>query len=737
MQPSKTIPTCEGIDKYVVDFETYYEDKDADDKGDKCSVTALGNVAYAEHPRFDAYLVSIVGLNPDLTRNGFEFVGHPKDAPWDVLDGKQWFSHNAAFDMAVYAAVKKRHGLKPEPSRWDDTAAMAVYFKLPRSLGQAVEQGLNIKISKAVRSKADSKTVEDMKAEGWWDDMVKYALDDSIYAADLISKFYPDWPQAERDVSYLTCLQANHGLLINKDMLERGIGVLEGVLWGAEQEIPWVADGKKPLSPNALSEQCKKETYRRRSSWETHRRIEIYLNGIDISEQDFLEEDGYPKRPAYIKPPEKFGVRAIEEWIEWNGASYFSFDPMEFKNDPTRFGLALNQHNVDLRAGWLFRCATQYARSKGINVPSIDLCEIDIPDEKNAPKAVVPPKSLSKDKPYLDEWLEEWGEEFPWVDAMKRWQKANTLLQKLYIFKKRLDSRGRLAYGFKYGAAHTLRWGGDGGTNVQALHKDEVEGVNLRHMIVAPPGKKLAVWDYDQIEARILLYLAGDEKQLDLIRQGLSPYESHAVRTMGWDPDKGKLKDKNPAMYALAKARVLGLGYQCAEHSFVRAAWSMARVEVNLKEAKTIVNDFRSTNQGIVKLWNRLHADCKIAAMRKQNLDVELPSGRVMTYWNPIVKGKQMLVQLEKGAAHRSLYGGKMTENLVQAVARDVLVDGLLRLHDAGFPWLFHVHDECIHEVPEDTTAEEMNAIICQTPDWLEGCPIGASTIFSQHYFKG
>ena len=201
---------------------------------------------------------------------------------------------------------------------------------------------------------------------------------------------------------------------------------------------------------------------------------------------------------------------------------------------------------------------------------------------------------------------------------------------------------------------------------------------------------------------------------------------------MGWEG--GPLKEEDPALYKYAKARVLGLGYQCGHVRFKEVARMMAGLELDPIESKKTVANYRLTNRKIVKLWKYLDASFKSSV--GGTFELELPSGRMMTYFNVQKKGDGYVAKTERGSYYKHFYGGKLTENLVQATARDVFALHILMLEEAGYEVLFHTHDEAVIEAPMGTDPLEVEKIMSHCPSWLEGCPIGAEAVTSQHYLK-
>jgi hypothetical protein len=240
------------------------------------------------------------------------------------------------------------------------------------------------------------------------------------------------------------------------------------------------------------------------------------------------------------------------------------------------------------------------------------------------------------------------------------------------------------------------------------------------------------------------------------------------------------LKKEDKRKYALAKARVLGLGYQCAWEKFITVAQTMAGIDitendpvnyevVTLEEvprgikhtitedgrilvdgygkfARQCVAEFRESNPKIVALWRQLDDAFKTNIGR--DLEVELPSGRIMRYprirrevrVSPDENGKpqrQYVYTTDIGGRRVPFYGGKLVENLVQATSRDVFGEHLLAVEDSGIAKvIFHAHDEGIYETDADGAKETIVEIMSTAPKWLPGCPIGAEAAESLHYVK-
>jgi len=291
----------------------------------------------------------------------------------------------------------------------------------------------------------------------------------------------------------------------------------------------------------------------------------------------------------------------------------------------------------------------------------------------------------------------------------------------------------------KYWGAHTGRWSGDAGINMQNLPRGEMYGVNLRHLLTPRRGFKFVIVDLSQIEPRVLAWLSDDVAMLEALRKGMPLYEAHARATMGWTG--GKLKDENPDLYRLAKARVLGLGYGCGAGKFQFVARAMAGLELEPTECERIVSDWRRTNKDITSFWRALDAQIAAAADRRGNFEYALPSGRVMRWWSPRrdPETRSVIAASAKNTTRVSTWGGKLTENIVQAVARDVFADGLQRLEAKGYRIVWHVHDEVIIEVPEqhaEAVLTDTINILSTPPKWATHLPLAAEGSVETTYTK-
>ena len=367
---------------------------------------------------------------------------------------------------------------------------------------------------------------------------------------------------------------------------------------------------------------------------------------------------------------------------------------------------------------------------------------------------IEPPHSSAAGDEAYQMWADDHAGTVPaqWAADMAAIRRCGRLANVLESMEARHKPDGRMVYELKYFGASPGRWAGGGGLNVQNFNRKETEGLDVRKCIMAAPGHVLAVADYSQIEARVLLFLAGDTAALELL--ALHPewdmYELHARATMNYCETEC-LKDfcerTGSSLRQLAKARVLGLGFRCGAETFIRVARVMAGMKIGFDEAKRIVREYRESNPKIVHLWNALQAAAEMCIGEEVNQYV-LPfpctqydprCGRYLFYrdvaWHPHGNSLTAVV----GGEHVPLHGGIIAENWTQGTARDVLASAWLRCRSAGYSPILTVHDELVFEVPEETAREDLKritAIMEKTLAWAPGLPLKADGKLMSRYGK-
>ena len=281
----------------------------------------------------------------------------------------------------------------------------------------------------------------------------------------------------------------------------------------------------------------------------------------------------------------------------------------------------------------------------------------------------------------------------------------------------------------------------------------------IRTAFVAPKGHTLLVSDFSAIEARVLAWLAGETWRLDVFDSHGKIYEASAammfnvpIETIG----KGSNERQK------GKVAELALGYQGG----VGAMRTMGGEAIGLSETdmQAIVTKWRKASPNIVQFWQDVEQGAIRAVLGKKRvgckrnpivfncdgdfLQIELPSGRSLFYKEPKIKqgtyGNPSLTykgldQTTKQWRTIDTYGGKLTENIVQAVSRDLLLESMFNLYDAGFNIAMHVHDEVVLEVPSFTAEADLKAvsdIMGQAPEWAKGLPLTADGYLTDYYKK-
>lgn len=349
---------------------------------------------------------------------------------------------------------------------------------------------------------------------------------------------------------------------------------------------------------------------------------------------------------------------------------------------------------------------------------------------------IPPPETTSAKEDAFDAWLEQYGHTEParCIRLVQEIRSLNRAAKVLETILARQRSDGRIDAHTLYFGATTGRWSGGGhGLNLQNLNRNEAGAADLRGCLVAGTGMKLVIVDLSQIEPRCLAWMAGDHAWLDLVRSGMNPYEAHAQVAHGWRGQK--LKHQNPRLYALCKAERLGLGYGCGAEKFVSVAKTLGGLDVTPEESRKIVNDFRRGNPAITSLWNRMED-----AFRRRdgsNYRLPLPSGRRLRYLE--VCAADMTARVVRGGPRLHFYGGKLCENLIQAIARDVFAEGLLRVEQCGLNPVLTVHDEVVCEVPEAKAEAGLHlakVVMTLPPAWAPDLPVAAEGEIADFYKK-
>jgi DNA polymerase I-like protein with 3'-5' exonuclease and polymerase domains len=225
----------------AIDFESVYTTD--------ISIQTLGSYWYPR--KADVYLVTMA------SDDGLLYAGRPEEAPWDKVSGQTWLMHNAQFDAAVIEALVEQ-GKIPDvkPSELHDTADLAAWAGWPRSLKQAAHFILGEEMSKETRAAMKGKTWENMKPE-FREEVIAYAIKDSVMTLKLWQKIGHLWPEHERKMSRMTREMAMQGLPLNMDKVREAHEKLRSAAADAHSKIPW-AKHSAPLSLEMARYECEK-----------------------------------------------------------------------------------------------------------------------------------------------------------------------------------------------------------------------------------------------------------------------------------------------------------------------------------------------------------------------------------------------------------------------------------------------------------------------------------------------
>lgn len=276
----------------------------------------------------------------------------------------------------------------------------------------------------------------------------------------------------------------------------------------------------------------------------------------------------------------------------------------------------------------------------------------------------------------------------------------------------------------------------------------------IRTAFVAKPGCRFIISDFSAIEARVLAWLAGEQWRIEVFQTHGKIYEASASAMFHVPIEE---ITKTSPLRQKGKISELALGYGGS----IGAMTAMGALKMGLSEEElpSLVTTWRNANPHITQFWWAVD-EAAIKAVRDKKpsrvgrvafeytsgiLFVTLPSGRKLSYVKPKMGvnkfGREGITYEGIGESKKWMrletYGPKLVENIVQATSRDILAEAMLRLEDAGFDIVCHVHDEVVLEVPEGVSSvDEINEIMAVNPEWTDGLPLSAAGFESPFYKK-
>lgn len=282
----------------------------------------------------------------------------------------------------------------------------------------------------------------------------------------------------------------------------------------------------------------------------------------------------------------------------------------------------------------------------------------------------------------------------------------------------------------------------------------------IRTAFIAKPGCTLHVCDFSAIEARVIAWLAGEQWVLDVFRGGGDIYCATASQMFGVPVQK---HGPNAELRQKGKIAVLALGYGGGVAAL--EAMGGSRMGLTQQEEKDIMQRWRQANPHIVRFWGIIEAAAVraiktgeattihrgiVVAYRWGMLLITLPSGRTICYPRAEIgierndgwRGDHEIIEYEgmnqvtKKWERIRTYGGKLTENVVQAIARDILGHIILRAHDSGLNIVFHIHDEIVVEAEPGQTLQDVESIFSKPINWCRDLPLKGAGYTTPYYLK-
>ena len=312
------------------------------------------------------------------------------------------------------------------------------------------------------------------------------------------------------------------------------------------------------------------------------------------------------------------------------------------------------------------------------------------------------------------------------------------------------------------GARKIVRAGNHAGLKMVYGNVPDTLSQLIRTAFIPSKGHKFVVADFSAIEARVIAWLAGEQWVNEVFATHGKIYEATASQMFHVPIEKIAKGNPEYSLRQKGKVATLALGYQGGVNSLI----SMGALQMGLSEEELpdIVQRWRQANPRIRDLWYAIE-QAALAAMQTAQpqainglifalegdlvygqcfLTVRLPGGRKLYYAKPFLQENQF----GKLAVHyygigknkkwgvESTYGGKMTENIVQAIARDCLAETLRRIGARGMQVVFHVHDEVIIDAPMETTVEEVCGLMAEPIPWAPGLILKGAGFESDYYMK-
>lgn len=310
-------------------------------------------------------------------------------------------------------------------------------------------------------------------------------------------------------------------------------------------------------------------------------------------------------------------------------------------------------------------------------------------------------------------------------------------------------NKGKLPIPLKYYGAHTGRWAGSDKVNFQNLPSRDAKKKALKNGVIAPLGYKVINCDSSQIEARVLVWLAGQNDVMQWFKEGRDVYSEFASKVYNKPVDEITKQER-----AVGKTCILGLGYGTGATKLQMTLKLMAGVEIDEEESRRLVGVYRDINEKVIELWrdceNALHDIASWPHLKKPYYlgqhqcllvtqeGIKLPNGLYIRYpklrLDTSETRPRFLYKSRRGEV--SIWGGSVVENVVQALARIIVGEQMLEVNKKYRPVLT-VHDAAVCVVPEDeveSAQEYVMKVMSTPPDWAKVLPVACEASYGDSY---
>jgi DNA polymerase I-like protein with 3'-5' exonuclease and polymerase domains len=310
-------------------------------------------------------------------------------------------------------------------------------------------------------------------------------------------------------------------------------------------------------------------------------------------------------------------------------------------------------------------------------------------------------------------------------------------------------NKGKLPIPLKYYGAHTGRWAGSDKVNFQNLPARDQKKKALKNAVIAPEGHVVINCDSSQIEARVLVWIAGQEDVVQWYKEGRDVYSEFASKVYNMTITKADKTER-----AVGKTCILGLGYGTGWTKLQQTLKLSAGADLDDNECQRLVRVYRDVNHKVIELWKEADDALRDIAGRNERTKeyslgqhnalqvtqqgIKLPNGLYIQYpgltWDTSEAKSKYIYQSRRG--FNSIWGGSVVENVIQALARIIVGEQMLKINEKYRPVLT-VHDAVVCVVPE-AEAEEAKQFIMNTmstpPSWAEGLPVACEAHFGASY---